>query len=141
MLLDDLKYHSAMFNRNLEDVGNGQGLDIQRGEKIENWIAERDMICQNDGSPTRIDKRTGRETTSDITCGHSLMSERFEWRTEYEFSSDHKPIIVSMANSYNQIIRTNEKLVYKYEISKANWSEYTMEIEDNIPDHCQQKRV
>ena len=82
MLLGDLNGHSVMFNRDLENVGSRRGLDTQRGEKIEDLIAERDMVCLNDGSPARIDKGTGKESTPDVIVVHSSMADRFEWRIE-----------------------------------------------------------
>ena len=39
------------------------------------------------------------------------------------------------------MIRTKEKPLYKWRISKANWNEFTKEIEDNIPDYYQYNRA
>ena len=69
-----------------------------RGEKIVDWVIQRELQCVNDGSPTRINRATGGLSTPDITLVTSGLQTKTKWTTVKDTSmgSDHQPIIIEL---------------------------------------------
>ena len=67
-----------------------------RGDLVMDWMLEKDMMCVNDGSPTRTNRVTGGTSSPDITLVHSNWSNKVEWSVGEDLGSDHLPIVVQV---------------------------------------------
>ena len=70
-----------------------------RGEQVVDWILDKELTILNDGSPTRVNRATGVESTPDLTLCGNKWADKFSWSTgESIGSSDHKPIYITISS-------------------------------------------
>ena len=80
--------------------------DIQpeddEGLRIVNWMLENNLVCMNDGSPTRINRGTLGLSTPDVTMVSQQMSTKVKWSMidESSMGSDHSLIIIEISDGY-----------------------------------------
>jgi hypothetical protein len=67
----DFNGHSPLWD-------NSQPTD-SRGTRIEEWIADSNLTCANDGSPTRTNRGTGGCIAPDIFLAPSSWMDNVEW--------------------------------------------------------------
>jgi hypothetical protein len=132
MIAGDVNAHSPTWDDALELESNRRGLEVKRGEMIDEWSLDKNMIVLNDGSPTHTNRRTGKESAPDITVVHAQQADRYEWKVlEKLGGSDHKPILITRhVKTRNHV---NNKTTYKWNLAKADLEGFRDEVERNLP--------
>jgi len=130
-ILGDVNAHSPFWNKERTEAD-------QRGDTIEEWIANTGMTAINDGSTTRTNRSNSCDTSPDISLIHSSLAGKFTWTTTEEMSSDHKPIIATY-RELKSIPTIQSRPSFKWRFKDANWLEYGNQVEDEIPDYRKKK--
>ena len=79
-----------------------------RGDKITDWIINKDLHILNDGSDTRTSRITGNDSTPDLSlCGDNWSTNTSWILVEFIDNSDHVPISIAMNHRirYQSVIR------------------------------------
>jgi ribonuclease HI/exonuclease III len=129
IILGDTNAHSVMWDNNLPS----DRPDV-RGGKIENWMTRTGMACLNTGEPTHHSKRrtpTSSGSAPDTAFVHPSLLDKISWEVPKDLGlgSDHMPIIMKFDTN---IPTVNDKPVYRWDLAKADWREYTRET-DKLP--------
>ena len=68
-----------------------------RGEEIEDWLIDNDLNLLNDGSPTRVNRTTENNITSDVSlCGNKWIN-KINWQNIDGIGvSDHIRILMDL---------------------------------------------
>ena len=103
-----------------------------RGTLIEELISNSNHIILNQDISTRIPARNQQPTSPDITTATNHIYRNMTWKTLQALNSDHKPIKVTL-NTKTKYKLVQHKHTYT-NYKKANWDEYTKQIEDNLTD-------
>jgi ribonuclease HI len=119
----DFNAHHPLWDQHMETD--------HRGETLEEWMMERNMVTCNDGTPTRHSWDPEREGRSapDLTMVDTGNLGAFIWRTEQVMSSDHVPICITW-NRELKVDKTPRR--YDLNVKKANWGKYVEEIKGGI---------
>ena len=125
IVLGDFNAHSSLWDDNTKN-----GISDRRARKIEDWLAETGMASLNTGEATHVSRSTGTLSAPDITFAHSSMMDKLSWKTLNVLGSDHKPILITYED---EMIRVNNKPKYKWKLGKADWENYSQDVEDSIP--------
>ena len=125
ILLGDFNAHSLIW----DDTNRNNNTDT-RGKKIEDWLSETEMSCLNAGTPTYVNRSTGKQSAPYTSFIHSSLLDKVTWKSLDQLGSDHKPIIITYED---QLTKVNSKPRYKWKLSSADWAKYSAEIEDKIP--------
>ena len=123
ILLGDFNAHSSLWDDSTD-------ASDRRGRKIEDWIADTGMASLNTGEATHTNRSTGKLTAPDITFVHSSMMDKLSWRTLNMLGSDHKPILITYED---EMVRVNNKPMFKWKLESADWEKYSQDVEDSIP--------
>ena len=105
MICGDVNAHSLLWDNSVA----GKGAD-KRGEVIETWAADKNMIAVNDGSHTLDSRSTGSQTAPDVTLVHASLLDKVTWGKVEGLGSDHVPIVVTYKD---HILRINCKPSFK----------------------------
>ena len=124
-ILGDVNAHSPLWNKERTEAD-------QRGDTIEEWIANTGMTAINDGSTTRTNRSNNWDTSPYINLIQSSLAGKFTWTTTEEMSSDHKPIIATY-RELKSIPTIQSRPSFKWRFKDANWLEYGNQVEDEIP--------
>ena len=115
--------------------------DIQpiddRGEKIIDWMLDKNLHCLNDGSTTRINRGTAGLSTPDITCVTERIKNRAKWTViqETTMGSDHYPIVCEYRPGGIQTISTTPMRT-RWKSKDVDWQKFRDEVESAFPfDH------
>ena len=138
IILGDFNAHSEVWDK---AVTEKPSLQDKRGDIIEDWLMDTDMICLNDGRPTRNARQENHmDTAPDLSIVHSSLIEKFSWDTIDETGSDHKPILITYKEGF-EIPKVNDKIRYKWKLGKGNWEKFRQRIEKEIPSSYEDKNV
>lgn len=76
------------------------------GQVIEELLDEKNLVCLNDGSKTRIDIHTGKESVLDLTLISNSMASVCDWSVYHEgtIGSDHYPVLCKINMSTSMVI-------------------------------------
>ena len=104
-----------------------------RGEKIIDWMLEKDLTCINDGSHTRVNRGTGGLSTPDTTFVTTGLNTKSKWSAidETDMDSDHLPIVVEIKKSDIQTISTMPFRT-RWKTKNVDWDAFREEIEERI---------
>ena len=92
------------------------------------------MPCLNNGKSTHTNRRTGKESTPDVTMVHANQAERYDWSV-----SHHKPIVITRhAENRSQV---NNNAIYKWNLGKANFKEFSEQVERDLPKEYERKNI
>lgn len=128
--LGDFNAYSATWSEH-QPAGN---TSTARGETIDKWLEETDMVCINDASKsTRTNRTTHSDSSPDLSIVNAALLDKFTWKVEDRLGSDHKPIILTFEASQT-IPKVNDKPKYKWNLKKADWQSYTEFVENNLTD-------
>ena len=64
IIMGDIDAHSALWDDAVKSSNTSYTGD-KRGEIVEEWLMENDMLALNDGRPTHINRSTGTKSTRD----------------------------------------------------------------------------
>jgi len=97
--------------------------DDINGNVLEEFIEEKELICLNDGTCTRIDISRGKESAIDLTFGTRNVADKCEWEVSRgnTVGSDHYPIKVYIGV---EIEKEKEVKVEKWFEEKADWEKF-----------------
>lgn len=111
LICGDFNCHNTLWGSNNSD---------QKGEILEDIMADFNMICMNNGSSTHIVARTGGFSTVDLTFGSPCLAGTWSWHTLSDpHQSDHFPIKVFSNMKENSITLTN-----KWKLKDADWKKF-----------------
>ena len=98
----------------------GDSVTSTRGRLLEHFLASRDLVLLNDGSPTHIDPRTHSSSCLDLSFCSPDASLDFSWSVlDSTFSSDHFPLSLSLS-SYSR-----PSVPPRWNFDRADWSSFT----------------
>ena len=132
IIVGDINVHSTLWDKTARPD--------KRGDDVEEWLAVNEMHTLNSGDPTQFSKGNDVQSSPDVAIVHSAKLDKFTWKILDDLDSNHKPILTTYEDNIN-IPKVNNTVKYKWKISKANWEEYTKEIEEKIPDNYQRKSI
>ena len=130
LILGDTNAHSALWDENWE------GSSDQRGEAIENWLANG-MACMNDGRPTHIHRGNGNLSAPDTSLIHPALIDKTSWEVHTGLGSDHMPIIITIGDAFAKL---KSPPVYKWKLDRADWSAYSEAIDNRLPPEQEQEK-
>ena len=104
LILTDSNAHSLLWDER----------DNDRGELVEEWIADKNMACLNSGQMTYTHKQadSDTETAPDTSIAHSSMLGNLTWEVKNDLSSHHYPLIIRYGNSFlfQNVIESTQRL-------------------------------
>lgn len=113
----DLNAHNTLWRSERVDYN---------GQVIEEMLDEKNLVCLNDGSKTRIDVNTGRESVLDLTLVSSSMAKMSDWSVYHQgtIGSDHYPILCKVNISVTVTVgsRGGRRM-----FEKADWEKFRKE--------------
>ena len=140
IIAGDVNAHALSWDSSMELEANHGGPEFIRGEMIEGWMADKDMICMNDGTTTYTDRRTGKESTPNVTLLHASQAEKFDWKVLDELGgSDHKPILLT--RHAEEIAEVNNNKTWKCNLREADYGKLSEEIEKDLPEGYKNKNI
>ena len=140
LLAGDLNAHSIIWDDALEEEGGQRGLEIKRGEKIEEWLEDKMMAVLNNGKGTHTNRRTGKESTPDVTVVHSSQADTYEWEILEELGgSDHKPILIT--REAEGVDKVNDKYVYNWDLKGGDFAAFREEFDQELPVNYEKKQI
>ena len=76
-----------------------------RGTEVETWTHDDNLNVLNDGTPTRINKITGGESTPDISVIGTKWKDKSKWEVGAQLgNSDHLPITITIHAKVSQYL-------------------------------------
>ena len=104
-----------------------------RGEIISTYITNSNHTFLNTNTPTRKPNNINQQNTSpDITTIEEHLKRHTTWNTLNELHSDHLPILITFNTKSNFRIQQHRHTYTNYK--RANWTEFTREIENKLQD-------
>ena len=105
-------------NSMLEEAGT-HGIDPSRGNLVDEWLEDNNMVVLNNGKSTHTSRKTGRESTPDLTIVHGESVDQYDWEVLDKLgASDHNPIMITRtAEGINTV---NEKTTFRWDLKNAN---------------------
>lgn len=102
----------------------------KNGRLVEDMLEDYDLVCLNDGTGTRIDRRTGRLSCLDLSMVSRKFGAEFTWFVEdCAWDSDHFPVVFSMHASF---VYNKANFIPKWSLKKANWKKFHSECVNRI---------
>nr|CAH7748854.1 unnamed protein product [Callosobruchus chinensis] len=90
-------------NFNCRHIMWGNLENTTQGNILYNAMDEFDLICANDGSPTRVHLPGKSTSVLDLTIISPSIADKVSWEVLHDtFGSDHYPILVSMESNFTQ---------------------------------------
>lgn len=101
----------------------GSGVRDLNGEVVENFMDGNNLVCLNDGRPTRFDIRTSRLSCIDLALASAVLARVGEWDNQDRctIGSDHFLILLKFGKS---LIVEEQIRPKALDFSKARWSEF-----------------
>ncbi len=112
----DFNVHNTLWGSEKVDIN---------GQVIEDLLEEKKLICLNDGTKTRIEVNTGRESALDLTLVSSSMGAICNWSVyKGTVGSDHYPVLSKININVSQI---TEGRGGRRVFEKADWEKFQKE--------------
>lgn len=86
LIAGDFNAHSITWDNSMAETDN-RGIDVRRGEMIDEWMVKKDMDVLNSGEPTHTDRKTGKKTAPDITIVHGEAVDKYDWKVLEKFQT------------------------------------------------------
>ena len=127
----DVNGHSVLWD-------NRQPPD-SRGERIEEWLADCNMHCVNDGSPTRTNRAPGSHSTPDVFLAPSQWLNQVGWTTLEDIGgSDHLPGMATIHCKWKSVAPLQRLARWK---KNADLSSFSKVLEEKVKSLKQQKTI
>ena len=102
-----------------------------RGEEVLDFAIDHELTILNDGSPTRVNRITGNESSPDVTLCGEKWAEKYEWSVgECIGASDHSPIYITIST------RVNHQSIFgkcpRWKSNGVDWAAFSKEVEDKL---------
>ena len=124
LILGDLNGHSPMWDENIARDA--------RGEVIENFIVDSNLVVLNDGSTTRVSRvEGGSSSTPDLSLAGERWSNKCSWTTlEAIGASDHLPIEIILDSKID--IAPTPPRPAKWKRTGVNWEPFTEAVKESV---------
>ena len=120
LILGDFNAHNPIWGSNSDPI-------CRKGKTVEDFLTKTNLCILNDGSPTHIDIRSGKESAIDLTLCSSDIAADLQWSTIKDpHQSDHYPINIK------QNIPITEPLPTRFIFKKAHWENFRTECEEKL---------
>lgn len=118
----DFNAHNTLWGGLLTDAN---------GMVIEEVMERNNLVCINDGTKTRMDVNSGRESAIDLTIVSNALGGIINWEVlNCTVGSDHFPILSSIVNKEVGNIKKGNTGKWKYE--KADWEKFERLCEEGL---------
>ena len=101
-----------------------------RGDRIEEWMADSDLLCANDGTPTRINRGTTGESSPDTFLVHTRWRSRTEWTVGECLGSDHLPMVITLRCRVGLFPQAPKPARWK--TKNVNWNTFNDALESEV---------
>ena len=132
IILGDINAHSILWDSKVSPD--------DRGEAVEEWLANNSMHVLNTGESTRYSRNTDSDSAPDVSIVHTSRLDKFTWKVVQDLQSDHRPLIITYEDTFN-MPKVNTTPLYKWNLKKADWVSYEQHINDKIPAHYKAKNI
>lgn len=120
IILGDFNAHSTLWGDNSRD---------ERGDIVEDFLDQSNLVTLNSGEKTRFNSTTGEFSAIDLSICDPVLSPHLTWTVEdYLYGSDHYPINIT---NFSQL-KSSTTHRNKWSIKNANWYKFTELIEESI---------
>ena len=101
-----------------------------RGDRIEEWKADNDLVCANDGTPTRINRGTTGESSPDTFLVLTRWRSRTEWTVGECLGSDHLPMVITLRCRVGLFPQAPKPARWK--TKNVNWNAFNDALESEV---------
>lgn len=110
----DFNAHSTLWGGSRTD---------RNGQVIEDMLNDKNLVCLNNGTKTRIEVRNGKESVLDLTLVSSRLAPKCVWEVYNKgtIGSDHYPV---MSKLNIDITKHSEYGSCRWVFQKANWERF-----------------
>ena len=122
MIMGDLNAHHPAWDVSCSDP---DGV----GQRVHDWLVDKEWDVLNDGSATRAGYREGRLTAPDVILAPRDMARRCTWRLGDDLGSDHLPMVVSVTVDGSLPRRVRKT---RWAFGKANWPAFKADCEETL---------
>ena len=119
LVIGDINAHDDLWHSSITD---------QRGNDLAEQISASNFGVLNEEMPTRV-PTNGTKTSPDISLASPSLLTSCEWSTEVALSSDHVPIIISVASKSHIQTSSNRTFI---NFKKADWELFTKVTEEKF---------
>ena len=116
----DLNGHSQLWDQS-------QPQD-SRGDRLEEWMADNDLVCANDGWATRVNRGTAGLSSPDVLFTPSSWSSKTEWTVGECLGSDHLPVVITIRCTVVQFPQLEKNARWKKK--DVNWAAFSSAVEE-----------
>ena len=103
-----------------------------RGERMEEWISDNDLLCANDGSSTCTNRSTGNGSTPDLFLVPSAMMSNVSWTLGEDLGSDQIPIIIEIKSTVS--VTKPQQANVKWRSKGNDWKKFSEDVEKRAKD-------
>ena len=98
------------------------------------------MAVLNNRKGTHSNRRTGKESTPDVTVVNSSQADTYEWEILEELGgSDHKPILIT--REAEGVDKVNDKYVYNWDLKGGDFAAFRQEFDQELPVNYEKKQI
>ena len=140
LIAGDLNAHSTTWDSSMLEEAGSHGIDASRGNLIDEWLEDNNMVVLNNGKSTHTSRKTGRESTPDLTIVHGDSADQYDWEVLGKLgASDHNPIMITrVAEGINTV---NDKPRVRWDLKNANYEEFRNQVENELPEGYEGKSI
>ena len=92
------------------------------GRHLEEWAGDNDLVCLNDGEPTRFNRATGGGSAPDISMVHASLLPGADWWRHQLLGSDHLPLFLEL--QVKTWALKEDELKLKWNWREADWEAF-----------------
>ena len=97
---------------------------------LEEWAGDNDLVCFNDGEPTRFSRATGGGSAPDILMVHASLLPGVDcWRHQL-LGSDHLPLFLDL--QVKTWALKEDELKLKWNWREADWEAFRAEVDQEV---------
>ena len=122
ILVGDVNGHHPRWDRSCE-------IADAVGDRIAEWLDEKDWITLNSCEPTFASYRSGGQTAPDLAACSRTLSRRAQWSLGPDLGSDHLPVRVEVRAATAPPRRVRKT---RWSFRKANWPAFQAECEREL---------
>ena len=100
------------------------------GRHLEEWAGDNDLVCLNDGEPTRFNRATGGGSAPDISMVHASLLPGADWWRHQLLGSDHLPLFLEL--QVKTWALKEDELKLKWNWREANWEAFRAEVDQEF---------
>ncbi|PAA62320.1 hypothetical protein BOX15_Mlig029675g1 [Macrostomum lignano] len=102
----------------------------ERGSTLLDWSIDTQLEILNDGSPTRVNKATGGESSPDVSFASSKLASKCTWQVSDDLGSDHTPIVIRLDLKVRTLPKAQSRLIWRKQ--GVDWNAFQTVVEDKF---------